>query len=109
VATAAQDLAYIRQFAGLSDEEVARLFGASLSELRGWLETDRIPGPTAERIRAVAEHVRRSAADPTRLGVAHELTAPREELGGRSVLERVAEGVRPEPGAGPEPGDHRPA
>jgi hypothetical protein len=95
VGTAAQDLAYIRQFVGLSNEEVARLFGATPGELRVWLETGRIPGSTAERIRAVAERVRRSAADPTRLGVAHELTAPREELGGNSILGAAAEAAGP--------------
>jgi hypothetical protein len=100
VATAAQDLAYIRQFVGLSDEEVSRLFGATRGELRVWLETDRIPGPTAQRIRAVAERVRQSAAAPTRLGVTRELTAPREELGGRSLLEAVAEGALPETESG---------
>lgn len=95
MATAAQDLAYIRQFVGLSDEEVARLFGSTPAELRVWLETDEIPAPAAERIRAVAERVRRSAADPTRLGVARELTVRRDELGGRSVIEEAAEGGGP--------------
>ena len=100
MATVAQDLAYIRQFVGLSDDEVARLFGTTPGELRAWLETDRIPAPTAERVRAVAERVRRSAADPTRLGVARELTAPREELGGRSVLEEAADPSGPGAGGG---------
>ena len=103
MATAVQDLAYIRQFAGLSDEEVARLFGASPEELRGWLETERVPGPTAESIRAVAEHVRRSVAAPTRLEVARELTAPREELGGLSVLQQVAESAAQQSESGDRP------
>jgi hypothetical protein len=91
VGTSAQDLAYIRQFVGLSDDEMARLFGTTPGELRTWLETDEIPALTAGRIRAVADVVRRSAADPTRLGVARELTARRDELDGRSVLEEAAE------------------
>jgi hypothetical protein len=94
------DLAYIRQFAGLSDEELARLFAATPEMVRSWFDTGDVAEPTATRIREVAERVRSSAADPTRLHIAAELRAPREELGGRSILEESAAG-RPDTDTAP--------
>jgi transcriptional regulator with XRE-family HTH domain len=95
-----EELAYIRQFVGLSDEEVSRLFGVTPETVRAWFATGDVPDADAERIRQVADRVRRSGADPTRLHIAEELTAPREELDGRTILEQSA-GGRPDADSAP--------
>jgi hypothetical protein len=86
------DLAYIRQFVGLSDSELAELCGVSADTVRGWFDGGEIPRDLAPRIQRVAQEVRRHAADPTRLDTARRLTEPRPELNGRSILRAVADG-----------------
>jgi hypothetical protein len=44
--------------------------------------------------------VRRSGADPTRLHITEELSGPREELEGRTILEEAARG-RPDADSAP--------
>lgn len=85
------ELAHIRQFAGLSDSELSDLFDTTPDAVRGWFHGDHIPDETAVRIRSVSDVVRSSAASPTHLGEARRLTEPRAELDGRSTLRAAAD------------------
>jgi hypothetical protein len=93
--TAVDDLAYIREFVGLTDSELAELFGASTEEVHEWLHGVEMPPDTARRIHAVADFVRRTPAEPTDLDAARRLREPRPELGGRSPLRAAADGDAP--------------
>ena len=56
------DLAYIRQFAGLSDAELGEPFGVPPGTVRAWFEGGDIPPDTHPRIERVAQKVRDNAS-----------------------------------------------
>jgi transcriptional regulator with XRE-family HTH domain len=90
--TVVDDLAYVREFIGLTDSELAELFRASTEEVQEWLHGGDVRPETAERVHAVADFVRRTPANPTNLGASQHLREPKPEFHGRSLLQAVADG-----------------
>jgi hypothetical protein len=90
--TVTEDLAYVREFVGLANSELAGLFGASSEQVDEWLHDGDVPPDAARRVHAVADFVRRTPAKPTDLDTSRRLREPRPDLGGRSLLQAVADG-----------------
>jgi hypothetical protein len=65
--TVVDDLAYVREFTGLTGSELAELFHTSTEEMQDWLRGGEVPSAITERVHAVAAFVRRTPANPTNL------------------------------------------